>query len=213
LPAAIDADWIVRYPDLVTKRALKVIDHEVLWLALHLDTDNASVFVEAARRRCKQLADDAHTLRARATMLDRVVGPELDMAIARLAGHHRGGELARKRWLKKSAYMLADLEDARDQLNAIATTAEINHGHYQGVVALMERRRSPKHSGEWRAAVLRWLLRKLGADWTRRNLAELIIASQRDYTREHRPPCAAFVGGADVDTLADHIKRLLARHK
>jgi hypothetical protein len=216
LPAAIDADWIVREPKLVTKRALKVIDHEVLWLALHLDTDNASAFVEAVRRRCEQLADDARTLRARATMLDRVVGPELDMAIAHLAGHHRGGELARKRWLKKSAYMLADMEDACDQLNAIATTAEINHGHYRGVAALMERRRSPKHSGQWRAVVLAWLLRVLGAGgkrWTHRDLAELIIVSQGDYTREHRPPCSAFADGASVCQLADRIKHSLARHK
>ena len=64
--AAIDAScWIVREPQAITKCALKRIDHEVLWLALHLDVDEivASATASKLRRRCEQWSADARRLR------------------------------------------------------------------------------------------------------------------------------------------------------
>jgi hypothetical protein len=212
LHAAIAAGWIVRAPKPITRRAIRTIHHETLRLALHLDTDDASAFVESMHVRCAQLRDAARLLRERASILARVVGPELDVAVARLGGHARGDELSRERWLRRSANLLADLEESRDHLAAIATAAEIQHGRYRAAVARAEHRSSPKYSGHWRAIVLGWLRRELGG-WTLRELAQLIIATATDFTREHRPPCSAFVDGATVDQLADRIKHLLARHR
>jgi hypothetical protein len=112
------------------------------------------------------------------------------------------------------------LEPAITTLNALrraladhADFATVTASRFDIALARAERRRSPRYAGRWRAGVLAWLLRVLGGGWTRRDLAELIIASATDFTRGHRPPCAAFVDGADVDALADRIKHMLARHK
>lgn len=206
LRGAIDAGWIVRVPSTITRRALRVIDHEVLWLALHLDVDeiDAGVFSRKLRERSEQWAADARTLRERAALIGRALSPGLDRALARQLRDRQGARIV--------GTMLADLEHARDVLILRAAFAADWRLRYEQAITRAERRRSPRYAGRWRAAVLGWLLRRLGAKWTRRNLAELIIASMTDFTREHRPPCSAFVDGNDVDMFADRIKHMLARH-
>ena len=212
LRAAIDAGWIVQDPSPITRRALttpntrrvlNVIDYEVLWLALHLDVDeiDADAFARKLRRRSQQYADDARMLRERTALIEQVIGPELESTLARTHANAR-----------RSGEVLADLELARDHLAASATIAADWHRRYEGVVARAERRASMRYSGRWRAAVLGWLLRTLGAGWTRRNLAELIIASETDFTPTRRPPCSAFVGGNSANQLADRIKHIIASH-
>lgn len=209
--AAIDAGWLVREPEAITKRALKAIDHETLWLALHLDTDKeASASVRALRTRYQQWATDARTLRRRVALIDQVIGPELDRTLERTCVSPFGRtRVDTERVVTTLSALRLALADHADYATVTSWRFDIMHER-------SDRRRSPRYAGRWRAAVLRWLLRVLsehdehGKRWTLRDLAALIVASKTDFTRA---PCPAFVADADATIIYERIKKVLARNR
>jgi hypothetical protein len=200
--AAIGLGWIVREPNDITKRALKVMAHETLWRALHLDADVAAdAFLAALKRLRRRWDTDERVLRARSELVDRAIEPRLKLALARV---HKDEHL-----LERSGEVLAYLEAALDHFQLSVDAAELERRRLDVDIACFERLRQPNFAARWRGTVLGWLLDVLDG-WSTRDLADLILASSADFAN---PPCPEFVAHYcdDPGRLAKAITKMIAR--
>jgi hypothetical protein len=211
LRAAIDAEWIVREPSEITKRALQAIDHETLWCAFHLDADlpgnerTVRHSCAAAKRRDEDLHERAELVQRSALNLS----PLIDGLATSLPDEQNEHLHAVANTVIAAASMMLN------GLEALATVAKYRRRKIELGHATLRQLNGRNTAAKWRGKVLTWLHGVLGETWSVHDLAKLILATESDWTH---PPCpelvAAYKTGdpeADAHKLAAAITKWIAR--
>lgn len=204
LRAAIDNGWIGSNPSRETIDALRGLDREVLWLALHLDSHADTLQARISRDLRKRRAVERRHSKALAAFRRAVDGLAETTPDRRRVPIERTTDIADAITVVENAMILA-LDDARLWCQMLESYA-----------ADIETKARPHAASRWRGHQLAWLLEALrqnaarGRPWTLLRLAKLILKSSEDFVISPCPKLVEKYAGNE-EGLTNAIKKQIAK--
>jgi hypothetical protein len=203
LALAVSNGWIRKESSQETRDALRAIDHETLWRALHLDTD-ADALLSTMKRDLRQRIAHEKACEERLASFDHGVS---GLSLKALDPTRASSDELRR---------LRAMLTLREALLVECQDAATGRSMLESFVADVESKSRPHAAKDWRCAQLQWLFGVLQAAqhrerrWTLPRLARLVLASSDDFVEA---PCPQFVARymKKDDALHELLKKQFSR--